>query len=82
MDKHGSRGPAILSRITSMCKPIVLSGEDWRIEYEFGYICKCRLGQNASNRIMVVPDGLVGKLSEKNFDEFKGIYPELVMELG
>lgn len=26
-------GPAILSRITSMCTPIILSGEDWRIKY-------------------------------------------------
>lgn len=29
----GEWGPAILSRITSMCTPIILSGEDWRIKY-------------------------------------------------
>lgn len=33
-DKLGSRGPAILSRITSMCRPIGLSGEDWRVKHE------------------------------------------------
>lgn len=32
--KLGVRGPAILSRITSMCIPVVLTGQDWRIKYE------------------------------------------------
>lgn len=29
----GEWGPAILSRITSMCTPVILSGEDWRIKH-------------------------------------------------
>ena len=29
----GEWGPAILSRITFMCTPIILSGEDWRKKY-------------------------------------------------
>lgn len=29
--KYGERGPAIVSRITEMCRPITLDGNDWRI---------------------------------------------------
>lgn len=30
--KLGERGPAMVSRITGMCEPVVLSGEDWRLK--------------------------------------------------
>lgn len=30
----GERGPALISRISSMCKPVSLSGRDWRIQNE------------------------------------------------
>ncbi|MDR7870715.1 MAG: hypothetical protein RIN55_07660 [Tissierellaceae bacterium] len=39
------------------------------------------IGQKASERIKVVPDELVEKLAEENFDRFKEVYPELVVEL-
>lgn len=32
--KLGERGSAIISRISSMCTPVVLSGKDWRIHNE------------------------------------------------
>lgn len=33
-NKLGERGHAIVSRISAMCKPVVLSGKDWRIHHE------------------------------------------------
>lgn len=33
-NKLGERGSAIISRISSMCTPLALSGKDWRIQYE------------------------------------------------
>ncbi len=32
--KLGERGQAIISRISSMCSPVVMSGKDWRIHHE------------------------------------------------
>lgn len=32
--KLGERGSAIISRISSMCTPVILSGKDWRIHNE------------------------------------------------
>lgn len=52
------------------------------MEYEFSYRCKCKLGQDTSHRIKEVPDGMVEKLAERNFDMFKKFYPQLVMKLG
>lgn len=32
--KLGERGQAIVSRICAMCSPVILTGEDWRINHE------------------------------------------------
>lgn len=58
---------------------IIYSKKYYGIEYDFAYRCKCRLGQSASERIKVVPDELVDKLAEENFDKFSSVYPKLVM---
>lgn len=49
------------------------------MEYEFSYRCKCKLGQDTSHRIKEVPDGMVEKLAQRNFNKFKEFYPQLVM---
>lgn len=33
-NKLGERGNAIVSRISSMCRPVILSGKDWRVHNE------------------------------------------------
>ncbi|NLY46682.1 MAG: hypothetical protein GX053_11970 [Tissierella sp.] len=60
---------------------IIYSKRYHGIEYDFACRCKCRLGQSSSEKIKVVPDKLVEKLAEENFNRFKGVYPELVVEL-
>lgn len=51
------------------------------IDYDYAYRCKCRLGQSASQSIKPVPDELIDKLAEGNFDKLRCVYPELVMGL-
>ncbi len=51
------------------------------IEYEFGAKCKCKLGQQSSDKIGTIENGLAEYMAEENFTRFKKVYPDLVIDL-
>lgn len=49
--------------------------------YECVARCKCRLGQESSEKIPIVKDDFAQHLAEANFNRFQKIYPDLVTDL-